>query len=41
VSAEPENDDDYACTLAELNAGYQAELLAAHGIANKRKGGRR
>lgn len=36
IEAEPEDDDDYACTLAELNAGYPDELLAAHGIANNK-----
>ena len=35
VAAEPEDDGDYACTLAELNAGYPAELLEEHGIANQ------
>ena len=35
VAQEPEGDEDWDTTLTELNAGYPAELLAAHGIANK------
>ena len=34
VKAEMNDPDDYEYTLAELNAGYPAELLAAHGIVN-------
>ncbi len=33
-ASESEGEDDYACTLAELNAGYPADLLVTHGIAN-------
>jgi len=32
IKAEVETDDDYECSLFELNEGYPPDLLAKHGI---------
>jgi hypothetical protein len=35
VKAEMNDSEDYEYTLAQLNSGYPAELLATHGISNE------